>query len=141
MFIVAFVCCLMIMIEGVSSFTLERNPLNIPRISHRQVTKCIQICSHSRLLLSMNNNEGVANGVETVSLDGLGSDHEAVGDRMAKSVAAWLDAEVRKVVMSEHNMNIDCVLNTYMSDYHEIVDAPRNTHQNGHIRQINLHPM
>lgn len=99
MFIVAFVCCLMIMIEGVSSFTLERNSLNIPRISHRQVTKCIQICSPSRSLLFMNSNEGVANGVETVSLDGLGSDHEAVGDRMAKSVAAWLDAEVRKMAI------------------------------------------
>lgn len=32
-------------------------------------------------------------GVELVSLTGLGEDHEAVGEMMAKSVAAWLDAE------------------------------------------------
>mmetsp|Transcript_26251 Transcript_26251/g.63029 ORF Transcript_26251/g.63029 Transcript_26251/m.63029 type:complete len:188 (-) Transcript_26251:1677-2240(-) len=32
-------------------------------------------------------------GVELVSLAGLGEDHEAVGEMMAKSVAAWLDAE------------------------------------------------
>ncbi|KAL7523357.1 hypothetical protein ACHAXR_000140 [Thalassiosira sp. AJA248-18] len=34
-----------------------------------------------------------AGGVQTVSLAGLGDDHEAVGETMAKSVAAWLDAE------------------------------------------------
>ncbi|KAL3812054.1 hypothetical protein ACHAXA_010026 [Cyclostephanos tholiformis] len=32
-------------------------------------------------------------GVQLVSLEGLGNDHEAVGETMAKSVVAWLDAE------------------------------------------------
>lgn len=35
------------------------------------------------------------NGVEAASLAGLGDNHAAVGENMAKSVAAWLDAEVR----------------------------------------------
>lgn len=102
MFIAVLLCCSII--GGVNSFNLVRNPRNIPRISqHRQVRKYIQICNLSRTLLFMSSSEGGANGVETVSLDGLGSDHEAVGDRMAKSVAAWLDAEVRKVSMEcEH---------------------------------------
>lgn len=34
-----------------------------------------------------------AGGVVLVSLAELGDDHEAVGENMAKSVAAWLDAE------------------------------------------------
>lgn len=34
-----------------------------------------------------------AGGVQLVSLVGLGNDHETVGETMAKSVAAWLDAE------------------------------------------------
>lgn len=44
---------------------------------------------------SVDEGEGEAEsvGVELVSLAGLGDDHEAVGDNMAKSVAAWLDAE------------------------------------------------
>ena len=37
--------------------------------------------------------DGDAAGVQLVSLAGLGNDHEAVGETMAKSVAAWLDAE------------------------------------------------
>merc|ERR1712194_123995 len=32
-------------------------------------------------------------GVEAVSLAGLGDDHEAVGEAMSQSVAAWLDSE------------------------------------------------
>ncbi len=39
---------------------------------------------------------GGDNGVIEASLAGLGDDHEAVGENMAKSVAAWLDDEVRK---------------------------------------------
>ena len=31
--------------------------------------------------------------MELVSLAGLGDDHEAVGDEMATSLAAWLDEE------------------------------------------------
>lgn len=34
-----------------------------------------------------------SNGVEVVSLAGLGDDHEAVGENMAKSIASWLDEE------------------------------------------------
>ncbi len=37
--------------------------------------------------------DGDAAGVQLVSLAGLGNDHEAIGETMAKSVAAWLDAE------------------------------------------------
>jgi hypothetical protein len=37
--------------------------------------------------------DGDASGVQLVSLAGLGNDHETVGEMMAKSVAAWLDAE------------------------------------------------
>ena len=37
--------------------------------------------------------DGDAGGVQLVSLEALGNDHEAVGETMAKSVAAWLDAE------------------------------------------------
>ena len=37
--------------------------------------------------------DGDTAGVQLVSLAGLGNDHEAVGETMAKSVAAWLDAE------------------------------------------------
>ena len=50
--------------------------------------------SNEPLLLSAAADEE-GNGVVAVSLDGLGDDHEAVGESMAKSVAAWLDAEVR----------------------------------------------
>mmetsp|Transcript_26475 Transcript_26475/g.56329 ORF Transcript_26475/g.56329 Transcript_26475/m.56329 type:complete len:169 (-) Transcript_26475:26-532(-) len=38
-------------------------------------------------------NDAGAGGVEAVSLAALGDDHEAVGEMMAKSVAAWLDEE------------------------------------------------
>jgi hypothetical protein len=41
------------------------------------------------------------NGVQAVSLEGLGDDHESVGENMSKSVAAWLDAEVRVLYMSK----------------------------------------
>lgn len=34
-----------------------------------------------------------SNGIQLVSLEGLGDDHEAVGENMAKSLAAWLDEE------------------------------------------------
>jgi len=37
-------------------------------------------------------------GVQEASLEGLGDDHETVGENMAKSVAAWLDSEVRRNV-------------------------------------------
>mmetsp|Transcript_6770 Transcript_6770/g.11034 ORF Transcript_6770/g.11034 Transcript_6770/m.11034 type:complete len:178 (-) Transcript_6770:1444-1977(-) len=36
--------------------------------------------------------EGI-NGVQLVSLEGLGDDHETVGENMGKSLAAWLDEE------------------------------------------------
>lgn len=42
--------------------------------------------------------EGDGNGIELVSLDGLGVDHEAIGENMARSVAAWLDEEVRTLL-------------------------------------------
>lgn len=53
-------------------------------------------------------------GVETVSLSGLGDDHEAVGENMAKSVAAWLDDEWLpqeihiKMGISVKNTYIEC---------------------------------
>ncbi|KAK1746611.1 hypothetical protein QTG54_003218 [Skeletonema marinoi] len=33
------------------------------------------------------------NGVQLISLESLGGDHEAVGDNMGKAMAAWLDVE------------------------------------------------
>lgn len=51
--------------------------------------------SPRRGLLGMDGaaDDGDAGGVQLVSLEALGNDHEAVGETMAKSVAAWLDAE------------------------------------------------
>ena len=34
-----------------------------------------------------------AEGIQMVSLESLGDDHDAVGESMAKSFAAWLDEE------------------------------------------------
>lgn len=45
-----------------------------------------------KLLTTKLNAEGT-NGVELVSLAGLGDDHEEVGENMANSLAAWLDEE------------------------------------------------
>lgn len=45
-----------------------------------------------RVLDSASDND-TAVGVEAVSLAGLGDDHEAVGEAMSQSVAAWLDSE------------------------------------------------
>lgn len=42
--------------------------------------------------------KGSDTGVQEASLEGLGDDHETVGENMAKSVAAWLDSEVRRSV-------------------------------------------
>jgi hypothetical protein len=45
------------------------------------------------LALNAGDDFSEAAGVELVSLAGLGDDHDAVGESMALSVAAWLDAE------------------------------------------------
>jgi hypothetical protein len=79
--------------EGVHSFTSSINYLSVPRIlSCRVVTR--------RRVLSAAAADEEGNGVQAVSLEGLGDDHESVGENMSKSVAAWLDAEVRVLYMS-----------------------------------------
>lgn len=52
-------------------------------------------------------------GVELVSLAGLGDDHQAVGEAMGKSVAAWLDAEW--MPQEVHVKMGTSVQNTYVS--------------------------
>lgn len=37
--------------------------------------------------------EETSNGVQLISLEALGDDHEQVGENMGKSLAAWLDEE------------------------------------------------
>ncbi|EJK54020.1 hypothetical protein THAOC_26429 [Thalassiosira oceanica] len=37
--------------------------------------------------------DGQSSGVQLVSLEGLGDDHETVGESMATSLASWLDDE------------------------------------------------
>lgn len=37
--------------------------------------------------------DGQSSGVQLVSLEGLGDDHETVGESMANSLASWLDDE------------------------------------------------
>ncbi len=65
-------------------------------------------------------------GVVLVSLAGLGKDHELVGENMAKSVAAWLDAEWMpqevhvKMGTSVKNTYISC-RNKGMDDVAEIM--------------------
>ncbi|KAL3770494.1 hypothetical protein ACHAWU_009333 [Discostella pseudostelligera] len=65
-------------------------------------------------------------GVVLVSLAGLGNDHELVGENMAKSVAAWLDAEWMpqevhvKMGTSVKNTYISC-RNKGMDDVAEIM--------------------
>ena len=54
-----------------------------------------------------------AGGVVLVSLAGLGNDHETVGENMAKSVAAWLDAEW--MPQEVHVKMGSSVKNTYIS--------------------------
>lgn len=51
-------------------------------------------CAHPLSALSAER-EDKNLGVQEASLEGLGDDHETVGENMAKSVAAWLDSEVR----------------------------------------------
>lgn len=75
--LIVFFCSFII--NGTYSFS----PVSFSRILSANVITPIRLS---------NSKEG--NGVEAVSLDGLGDDHETVGESMAKSVAAWLDAEV-----------------------------------------------
>ena len=70
----------------VFSFTANSNRITPSRTHHPP----------SKLLASSENKES-SNGVQTASLEGLGDDHESVGENMSKSVAAWLDAEVSAV--------------------------------------------
>lgn len=48
--------------------------------------------SHNSLATRLHAEE-TSNGVQLISLEALGDDHETVGDNMGKSLAAWLDEE------------------------------------------------
>ncbi|KAL7431162.1 hypothetical protein ACHAXM_002549 [Skeletonema potamos] len=55
--------------------------------------QCFTITTYRHYSLMTKLHAESSNGVQLVSLAGLGDDHEAVGENMAKSVAAWLDEE------------------------------------------------
>lgn len=93
------ILCL-ILKQGAYCFAPAKNDIYVPRISScTEHVKCIGTSNkHSVLKAAAGQDE---NSVEEVSLSGLGDDHEAVGENMSKSVAAWLDAEVRVLYMSK----------------------------------------
>ncbi|KAL9191369.1 hypothetical protein ACHAXT_001075 [Thalassiosira profunda] len=51
------------------------------------------VAASSLSLLDASEGADDAGGIQLVSLAALGDDHDAVGDAMAKSLAAWLDEE------------------------------------------------
>ena len=83
-------CCTLLTVEG---FTFS-NQLSAQRIPTDSPKRQFGTCKYIHSVLSAANDDE-SNGVQAVSLDGLGGNHELVGENMAKSVAAWLDAEVR----------------------------------------------
>lgn len=54
---------------------------------------CIPSSRHIIIRDAASSSSGGEGGVQLVSLTSLGTDHNAVGDAMARSVAAWLDVE------------------------------------------------
>lgn len=66
----------------IQCFTTIPNNIIIPTTTYRQ-----------NLQTKLYADSTSSNGVEVVSLAGLGDDHEAVGENMAKSIASWLDEE------------------------------------------------
>lgn len=66
-----------------------------------------------RLDASVEEGDANDNGIQMVSLEGLGDDHEAVGETMAKSIAAWLDDEW--LPQEVHVKMGTSVKNTYVS--------------------------
>ena len=81
-------CCIN---SGVDSFTFGRHCITFPKTIPSHVVRA----KHIRTQITLSGTtDAEGNGIELVSLDGLGVDHEAIGESMAKSVAAWLDEEV-----------------------------------------------
>ena len=69
------------------------------QLSHGFVTHTKHTATRHRIDLlkidaaTPDNTESDAGGIQMVSLESLGDDHEAVGESMAKSLAVWLDDE------------------------------------------------
>ena len=76
--------------------------------------QCFTITTYRHYSLMTKLHAESSNGVQLVSLAGLGDDHEAVGENRAKSVAAWLDEEWMpqeihiKMGISVNNTYIQC---------------------------------
>ena len=94
---------LALLLDTSIGFVIVNNRPGLGHVHHQRIENMI--------LAAEETND--AGGVVLVSLAGLGNDHETVGENMAKSVAAWLDAEW--MPQEVHVKMGSSVKNTYIS--------------------------
>lgn len=77
-------------VVGIYGFTITPITPSLDRINYvtapTRITTCHGVIDEN-------------NGVQEASLVGLGDDHEAFGESMAKSIALWLDDEVSPITI------------------------------------------
>jgi hypothetical protein len=95
---------LALLLDTSIGFVIVNNRPSLGRVHHQGIENAISAAAEET-------NDTV--GVVLVSLAGLGNDHEMVGENMAKSVAAWLDAEW--MPQEVHIKMGSSVKNTYIS--------------------------